>query len=58
MTSVLGSDEEREVAVGLAGGDLDGELPDVRGVDIFDVMVRSLWLLKIEQVFIITLFIL
>lgn len=35
MSSVSDSDEERGVAGGLAGGDLDGKIPDVRLMDSF-----------------------
>ena len=48
MSSVSDSDEERGVAGGLAGGDLDGKIPDVRLMDSFlffsfFFLIRALW---------------
>lgn len=39
MSSVSDSDEERGVAGGLAGGDLDGKIPDVRLMDRFFIII-------------------
>lgn len=41
MSSVSDSDEERGVAGGLAGGDLDGKIPDVRLMDSFLLLFFS-----------------